>query len=162
MELTVKRIEKNRLNAFIKLPFRLYKDDPLWVAPLISEMRHTLDVSKNVFLRDAKPVFFMAFRGKKAVARVLAGLQVPMIKKTGVIWAFFSLFEAEDMESGMAVMRAAEDYALELGAEKFEGPQSPTNGEDNRALLVEGFEIPPALYTAYNPPWYKDVFERFA
>lgn len=41
------------------------------------------------------------------------------------------------------------------------GPISPSNGDDYRALLVEGFDSPSVLLDSYNPPFYKDYFERY-
>ena len=41
------------------------------------------------------------------------------------------------------------------------GPQSPSNGDDYRGLLVEGYDSPPVLLNSYNPPYYADFLERF-
>ena len=161
MDVTIRRIGKKEMGRFLRLPFRLYRDDPNWVPPLLSEMKSMLDTEKNHFLNDSSPAYFMAFRGRKAVARVLAGYHASMSKKTGIPNGYFALFEAEDEESGLAVMEAAAAYCKSLGAERFFGPQSPTDGEEERALLIEGFGFPPVLYTAYNPNWYQNVFEKF-
>ncbi len=161
MDITVRRIDKSEMGRFLRLPFRLYKSDPHWVPPLFSEMKSMLDTEKNHFLGDSRPAYFMAFRGNRAVARVLAGYNKPMSEKTGVPNGYFALFEAADEESGLAVLNAAADYCKSLGAARFFGPQSPTNGEEERALLIEGFGFPPVLYTAYNPEWYQNVFIRF-
>ena len=161
MSVTVRRIEANELYRFLKLPFRLYRKDPNWVPPLFSEMRAMLDPSKNPFLKSGDHAFFMAFRGSKAVARVLAGFNNPVSQKTGVKNGYFALFEAEDKECGLAVLKAAADYCKSLGTVRMMGPYSPTNGEEERALLIEGFGFPPVLYTSYNPVWYKDIFEEF-
>ncbi len=161
MNLTVRRIGKNEMGRFLRLPFRLFKDDPNWVPPLFSEMKSMLDINKNHFLKDISPTYFMAFRDGKPVARVLAGYNTPVSKKTGVPNGYFALFAAEDEESGLAVLEAAAAYCKSLGAVRFFGPQSPTDGEEERALLIEGFGFPPVLYTAYNPQWYQNVFEKF-
>ena len=157
--ITVRRIERKELGRFLRLPFSLYRGDPNWVPPLFSEMKGMLDPEKNAFLKNGEHAFFMAFRDGKAVARVLAGLNYPVTKKTGIPNGFFSLFEAQDEESGAAVLDAACRYCKSLGAVKIVGPYSPTDGEEGRALLVEGFGFPPVIYTAYNPPWYKDLIE---
>ena len=85
----------------------------------------------------------------------------PVSTKTGIKNGYFSLFEAEDEESGTAVLKAAESYLREIGVSRMVGPYSPTNGEEERALLVEGFDSPPVLYAAYNPEWYKRLFENY-
>lgn len=124
-------------------------------------MKKTLDPSNNKFLSGGEHSFFMAFKGKKPVARILAGINAPMTQKTGIVWSYFSLFEAENEESGKAVLDAAAEYCKSHGAVKLLGPFSPTNGEDSRGLLVEGFDGPPVLLSPYNPPWYKELFEKY-
>ncbi len=160
MSVEIRQIEENNLKDFIRLPFRLYKDDPKWVPPLISEMKSMLDPEKNVFLQS-EHAFFMAYRGTHPTARILAGYNEPVSTKTGIKNGYFSLFEAEDEESGTAVLKAAESYLREIGVSRMVGPYSPTNGEEERALLVEGFDSPPVLYAAYNPEWYKRLFENY-
>ena len=44
---------KQELDVFIKLPFRLYENEPNWVAPLVFERRQFLDRSKNPFFEHA-------------------------------------------------------------------------------------------------------------
>jgi len=161
MELTVRRIGKNERGRFIKLPYRLYADDKNWVPPLFSEMKSMLSEKTNSFLKSGAHAYFMAFRGGVPAARILAGFNAPVSEKTGVPNGYFALFAAQDEESGLAVLKAAADYCVSLGAARFYGPYSPTNGEEERALLVDGFDAPPVLYTAYNPPWYQDVFLKF-
>jgi len=35
------------LEEFIQLPYRLYRDDPMWVAPLRNELRGQFNPQKN-------------------------------------------------------------------------------------------------------------------
>jgi hypothetical protein len=114
-------------------------------------MLEMLDARNNMFLRNGEHAFFMAYRNKVPVARVLAGYNAPVSEKTGVSNGYFSLFEAEDKESGLAVLEAAEKYLKQLKVARIVGPYSPTNGEEDRALLIEGFDSPPVLYASYNP-----------
>ncbi|MBN2880356.1 MAG: hypothetical protein JXN65_12090 [Clostridia bacterium] len=160
MSIEVRQIDESNLKEFIKLPFRLYKNDPNWVPPLISEMKSMLNADKNVFLQS-QHAFFIAYRDGKPAARILAGYNEPVSKTTGISNGYFSLFEADDEESGAAVLEAAETYLRNIGTVKMFGPYSPTDGEENRALLVEGFDSPPVLYAAYNPEWYMHTFEEF-
>lgn len=143
------------------LPFSLYKDNPYWVAPLILDMKERLNAKKNPFLFTPH-AFFMAERDGKPVARVLAGIHRPKTNKLGVNIGYFSLFEATDEEAGLFILHAAEDYCKSLGCIQLYGPEAPTGGEDDRAVLVEqGFDEIPKLYHTYNPKWYPDVMEKF-
>ena len=160
MDIEVRRLDERRLKQFIRLPFLLYKDDKKWVPPLISEMKGMLSSAKNNFLKS-EHAYFMAYRNGKPAARVLAGINEKESEQQGVKRGFFSLFEAADKQSGRAVMQAAQGYLRDIGAVYMKGPFSPANGEEHRCVLVEGFDAPPVLYAAYNPPWYKEVFESF-
>ncbi len=39
--------DARRLDEFLRLPFDLYRGDPLWVPPLVAEVRRTLDPKRN-------------------------------------------------------------------------------------------------------------------
>jgi len=160
MSIEIRQIDKNNLKAFIKLPFKLYRNDPKWVPPLIKSMKDMLKPENNVFLGGGH-AYFMAYRDGEPVARILAGHNLLESESRGEKRGFFSLFEAQDMESGLKILEAAQEYLKQIGMQSMKGPFSPTNGEENRALLVEGFESPPVLYAAYNPEWYRDLFESF-
>jgi hypothetical protein len=158
--INIRQLSEKKLRPFIMLPFRLYKNDPNWVAPLISDMKSRLNSRKNPFLATPH-AFFLAERDGRPVARILAGIHRPKTGKMGVNIGYFSLFEAEDEASGLAVLGAAEAYCKGLDCVKLYGPEAPTGGEDDRALLVEGFGSPPKLYCTYNPEWYPPLFEKY-
>ena len=40
---------RGELRRFIRLPWRIYRNDPHWVPPLVYERRRFLDRSKNPF-----------------------------------------------------------------------------------------------------------------
>ena len=160
MSIEIRQIDESNLKEFIKLPFKLYRNDPNWVPPLISNMKDTLSVENNSFLQ-CEHAYFLAYQNGKPVARILAGHNVLESQAHGVGRGFFSLFEARDHESAASVLQAAQDYLKQMGMQFMKGPFSPTNGEEDRALLVEGFDAPPVLYATYNPEWYRNVLESF-
>ena len=45
---SVRKVESKRdFETFLKFPWALYKGDPSWVPPLVSQMRHKLDRKLN-------------------------------------------------------------------------------------------------------------------
>ena len=42
---------KRELNTFIKLPWRLYRNEPNWVPPLVFDRKRFLDRSRNPFFK---------------------------------------------------------------------------------------------------------------
>ena len=53
---------RGELTRFIKLPFRLYRDQPNWVPPLTYERKRHLDRNKNPFFEHAEAEYFLAWR----------------------------------------------------------------------------------------------------
>ena len=49
--------------AFIRLPWRLYRGQANWVPPLLSERRRHIDRSRNPFFEHAEAEYFLAWRG---------------------------------------------------------------------------------------------------
>src|SRR5262245_43684898 len=58
--------------AFIQLQYQLYRDDPLWVPPLVMERRDFLDPRKNPFFEFGQVQLFLARRGGRVVGRIAA------------------------------------------------------------------------------------------
>ncbi len=75
------------LNAFIKLPWRLYRNEPNWVAPLLSDLKEQLDPAKNPFFEHAEAQYFLAFRDGRAVGRVSAHIDRNMQEFQGNDWS---------------------------------------------------------------------------
>ena len=57
------------LDRFIRVPWRIYRDDPYWVPPLIAERRGHLDRGKNPYFDHAEVAFWIARRGAAVVPR---------------------------------------------------------------------------------------------
>lgn len=149
------------LRQFIRLPWRIYQGDPNWVPPLLGDMRAVLDRRKHPYHRHAESEYFLAWRSGKVVGRIAATVNHRHNEfheeKTG----FFGFFECvRDEAVATALLHAAEDWLRERGMDRVHGPVSfSTNEEAPLGLLVDGFEHPPLLMTAHNPPWYADLIE---
>ena len=60
------------LDRFVKLPWRIYAEDPHWVPPLLYEVKEFLDRRKHPFYKHGDATQFIAMRGGETVGRVLA------------------------------------------------------------------------------------------
>jgi hypothetical protein len=59
--ISVHQIQNQKeLTAFIKFPFKLYKNCPYWVPPITKEERHFMNPSKNPVFKNAEAAFFVA------------------------------------------------------------------------------------------------------
>lgn len=148
------------INAFIRLPFEIYKDDPNWVPPLISERKVFFNKKKNPFYRSAKTRLFLARQNGRYVGRIATCLNYSYNEfheaKTG-FYGFFDFFE--NYEVAELLFRVALITIKKDGMEKMVGPANfSTNHEVG--LLVEGFDRPPMIMMTYNKPYYVEFAER--
>jgi GNAT superfamily N-acetyltransferase len=148
------------LNRFIKLPFRLYKDAPNWVPPLIYERKRHLDRKKNPFFQHAEAEYFLALRDGEVVGRISAHIDHRLNEFHSNDWGLFGFFESDkDQEVADALFRAAEDWNRERGRDRMVGPfDFSTNHECG--LLVDGYELKPQLLEFWHHPYYQELFAK--
>lgn len=148
--------------AFVHLPWTLYRDDPHWVPPLLADMYATLNPQKNALLRLGPNRFFLALRDGEAVGRLGVGMDRRLNAAKGEHLSYLALFESiANYSVAEALLDAGLNWLRDQGAAVVTGPQSPSNGDDYRGLLVEGFDSPPVLLNSYNPPYYPEFFQRY-
>ncbi|WP_306440948.1 N-acetyltransferase, partial [Corallococcus aberystwythensis] len=145
--------------AFIRLPYSLYRDDPNWVPPLEMERRDFLDPKKNPFFDYAEVELFLARRGQDVVGRVAAIKNPRHMEFHGTKEGFFGLFECVN-DAGVArgLLDAASAWLKARGVDTVLGPANFSSNQD-WGLLVEGYEVPPALMMPYNPAYYAGLLE---
>jgi len=149
---------KREREAFIKLPFRLYADDPHWVPPLILAERELLDTAKNPFFRHAEIELYLAWRDGMPVGRIAAIDDDQHNEAHGDNLAFFGFFEAEDAAAAAALLQAAEQWAAKRGRDALRGPANPSLNH-TAGMLVGPFDIDPYIQTTHNPPTYPEWVE---
>ncbi len=151
--------DQHRLRDFLMLPFDIYRRDPNWVAPVVSEVRRTLDPKRNPYFADASLQLFVAYGDKAPAARLSVVINRNHEKKFGVRAAFFGFFEARpDTSAVNALFGAAEKYCRDQGAQVIEGPFNP-NHYSEVGLELDRFGTPPSFFQAYNPSYYRDFLE---
>lgn len=144
------------LKPFVMLPFSLYEGDPNWVPPLIGNQLQVLSAPH----KDPRR-FFLVYEDDQPVARVMAGVDSGLNERLQKKYGFISLFEcAQRPDYASAVLDAACAYLRELGMEMVIGPNSPTQDDLTKGLLVQGYEGPPVMLNAYNPPYYAEYFAK--
>jgi len=142
-------------DAFIRLPWRIYEGDPNWVAPLIRDMRTMLDPEEHPFHLHSDMQLYLARRNGEPVGRIAAIHNRRHVECHAEPVGFFGFFESVDEpEVAAALFDAARAWLRERGLETMRGPTSPSTN-DISGLLVEGFDDPPMIMMAYNPPYYE-------
>lgn len=160
-DLTISTVENGSdLMTFITFPWKVYKDNPYWVPPLISEREVFLDVNHNPFFQHAKADYFMAHRDGEVVGTIAAITNnlYNEFQETNV--GFFGFFEVlQDQEAAEALLNTAVDWVRSAGHDSIIGPaQFSTNHEVG--LLIDGFDDLPRVLMTYNPPYYQRYIEN--
>jgi len=158
--LTVRPVKTRReLKRFVKVPFRLNRDNPNWVAPLIFERMRFFDRSRNPFFEHAEVEYFIAERDGEPVGRVSAHTDEHWDEYQGGNDAMFGFFETtDDPAVAAALLDAACEWARERGRERILGPMNFTTN-DELGLLVEGYDLRPMILQPWNPPYYPELIE---
>ena len=76
-------LSKSERTAFMMLPFKIYKNNPYWVSPLLMDMRHMFGLNtfvdgllgakgKHPFLEYGQMELYLAYKDGKLVGRIAA------------------------------------------------------------------------------------------
>jgi hypothetical protein len=150
---------KRELKRFVKVPFRLRRDDPQWVAPLTFERMEFLNREKNPWFEHGEAEFFIAERDGEAVGRISAQVDRRWDTYQGGNDAMFGFFEsANDPEVAAALLGAASDWARGKGRARILGPMDFTTN-DEIGILIEGYERRPMILEPWHPTHYRELIE---
>jgi GNAT superfamily N-acetyltransferase len=154
---------KADLKAFMTLPWRIYKDDPQWVPPLLGELAKVLDRRKHPFHQHADVAYFIARQDGHVVGRITASINHLSNEFHSEKVGNFGFFECiDDVEVARALLTTAEEWNAERGMATVQGPMNfSTNDEfSSPGVLVDGFDTPPVIMMSHNPPYYGPLLER--
>ena len=161
MAVEIRSVRSRReLDTFIKLPWRLYRNERNWVAPLLMDLKKRLDRDKNPFFKHAQAHYFLAYRDGRVVGRVSAHIDDNLNSFQDNAWGLFGWFECEDdPEAARALLVAAEGWLRERGRDRIVGPMDFTTN-DEAGLLIEGHEHPPIILCPWHHPYYQRLLEQ--
>lgn len=148
------------LAAFLRLPWRLYADDPLWVPPLLEMQKSFLDRRRGAFFEFGAAEYFLAYRGREPVGRISAHINQLHERYHDPGDGFFGFFECvPEIEVAAALVAAAAGWLRQRGKKRLIGPLNFCV-YDEMGLLVEGFDTMPAIFQTHNPPYYVDLLQE--
>ncbi|HZA88607.1 MAG TPA: hypothetical protein VE401_00100, partial [Solirubrobacterales bacterium] len=122
-KLTVRPVRGRRdLRRFIKLPFRLHREQEQWVPPLIYERRRFLDRRRNPYFEHAEAEYFLCERDGRTVGRITAQIDYRWDEFQGGNDGMFGFFECEnDLAAARALVGAAAEWVRQRGRERMLG-----------------------------------------
>jgi len=147
--------------AFRTFPWKLYKDDPLWVPPLYPDLKNTLDPTQGTFLQRGEADLFLAYKDGRLAGTICAAEDPPTNRNRGTNECTFGFFEyIKDFDVFRALVETARDWGRDRGLTQLYGPWN-LDYENAYGVLVEGRDVPPALMCGHSPPYYHRFMERF-
>lgn len=153
--MTVMEVRASDLTAqelFFRLPYHVYKDDPVWVPENKAAMNIFPDSAAEV-----KRIPLLALSGGKAVARLLCTVHPASYGDDGRRQGWIGFFEALPGHEELVgeLLHRAEMALTALGAASVVAPKT-----DNHAMgfVSKGFHLPQTVLTMHNPPYYPRLF----
>ncbi len=152
---------KRDLLSFIKFQFSLYKDEKLFVPPLINDELDTFMQNRNPAFEYSDAKFILAKNDRGDILGRIALIDNKIANRK---WETknlrFSWIEfVEDIEVVEALFNKAEDWANQLGYDSITGPHGFCD-LDPQGLLIEGFDRLPTIAGYYHKPYYFKLIER--
>jgi len=159
IEITQVRSRAER-DAFVKFPWRIYANDPVWVPPLLLERKEFIDRRKHPFFEHGDAALFLARSGGEIVGRIMASDDPKYNALHGSNVGFFGMFESiDDQRVANALLDAASAWLRQLGRDRIIGPIDYSIFY-LCGVLIDGFDFPPMVLTAHNPPYYRGLIEH--
>jgi len=150
---------RSDFNDFIRLPWSLYSDDPMWVPPLLLERRMHFS-PKNPYFEHAEFCSWVAYRNGKAVGRISAQIDQLHIDRYQDATGFFGMIEAEDdSRTFQILLNTAENWLRRQGMRRICGPFNLSINQE-LGLLVDGFDTPPSMMMGHARPYYDDRIQE--
>ncbi|MEZ4822565.1 MAG: hypothetical protein R2942_09150 [Ignavibacteria bacterium] len=150
----------NELNDFIELPFKIYKNDKLWVAPIRSELKRTLNTKINPYFRKASLELFSCYKDGEITARVSLSVNEDFNSKSDTRTGFFGFFEAfNDKNVVKCLLTELKKYCKENDIKRLEGPFNP-NLYSEIGMLCSRYDSPPTFFQTYNPEYYNSLLKE--
>jgi GNAT superfamily N-acetyltransferase len=150
------------MEKFIRFPWTIYRDDPVWAPDLIADLRYRVNKKKHPFFEYGDADFFLAFRDGQVVGRI-AAIENPNHNsfhpddKTG-FWGFFECID--DQETANALFDTAAEWVRARGYNNMRGPLSCDN-QDEVGMIYEGLDTQRFFLMPHNPLYYMELCEKY-
>lgn len=160
----IKILEVNNNSSwkeFTMLPWEIYKNDPVWVPPLLIELKKQLSKTKNPFFKEGTGNFWIAKYNEKTVGRIAAIINPQHNRHYKDKTGFFGYFESvENNIISRKLFNTASNWLHEHGKDRMCGPVNLTTSNEC-GLLVQGFGTPPVIQMTHNPPYYRELIDDY-
>jgi len=152
---------KHERTIFLTFPWCIYRNDPIWVPPILPERAKVIDPAQGLFFKDGCAELFTAWKDGKPAGTLCLAEDYNNTRIVGFKECMFGFVEcAEDFDVFQAMFDFAGRWARENGMRSLYGPFN-LDREDARGLLIEGRDRPPAILCGHQPIYYQTFFEQY-
>lgn len=146
---------------FLEFPWQIYKNDPIWVPPLLHERKKMLDPSKGSFFKHGELECAIAWRDQQPVGTICVMEDHQLNEGRALQDCVFGFFESvEDHEVAKALFDYARAWAKEHQLNALYGPFN-LDYEDSYGILIEGRDRPSAILCGHTPHYYQRFVESY-
>ncbi len=148
---------------FHQVPQRIYAANPVWIAPLESDVEKIFTPQTNrTFLHGEAKCFVLLDEHGKPAGRIAAFLDHERNAQQDFPTGSIGFFECTDNQDfAFSLFAKAEAYLQAKGVRAIDGPVNFGERDKFWGLLVKGFEHPPIYQENYHPPYYRPFFEAW-
>jgi hypothetical protein len=149
------------VNRYIDIQFKLYKDVPQWVPPILIDRRAQFNKKKHPFFEHSDADFFIATKDGEDAACIAALENRPYNQYQNKKQASFYLFDTiDDQEVAEAIFERVFDWARARGLKQLVGPKG-FGPLDGYGIQTSGYEHRQMMtMMAYNFPYYPSLMEN--
>lgn len=146
---------------FLHFPWRIYKNDPFWVPPLLPERSKIINPKKGPFFQRGEAEFFIAWWEGKPAGTICCADDRVTNQQRGTSDCMIGFFECVENEAvAHAMFKYAISWAKQRGLKAIFGPFN-LDYEDSYGVLIEGWDRPPTILCGHSPPYYQAFFDHF-
>ena len=154
--------DKRTRTLFHDVMRMVYKDDPNFICPPDSLIEDTFTPVKNAFFTHGEATrWILVDENNNLAGRVAAFINTKKAYTFKVPTGGMGFFECfNDYKAAEILFNSCRSWLSERGMEAMDGPINFGENDNFWGLLVEGF-IPQSFGMNYNPPYYRDFFEKY-
>ena len=109
--------------VFLTFPWCIYRDDPLWVPPLLPERAKVIDPQRGAFFKRGEADFFVAWRDGEPVGTICAAedkFANQHRHRRECVFGFFEYVDDDDVPA--ALVRRVIEWARQRDLNALFGP----------------------------------------
>ena len=157
-KISIVKVENHaQRRRFATFPWRIYKDDPLWVPPLIPERMKQLNPQKGGFYQHGEAEFFLAYKNNQLAGTIMAAADHSSNQSRKRKDSMFGFFECiNDQAVADSLFTTAANWGQAKGLDRLIGPFHQ-DYDSAYGILIEGRDRPPALSCGHTPAYYEKL-----